>query len=318
MHNGRVFDWNDARHFLAVAREGSTLAAGRRLGVDQTTVARRIAALERALGGKLFDRAVTGYRLTDAGRAALPAAERLEAEAGAFVQLVEQHHRRLSGTIRLTTNEVTANMLVMPSLPDFAALYPDIRIEMIVDSQLLDVGRGEADVALRAAQHPGTGPIVARRLRDLPWALYCSPAYARANGCPRSAADLAGHAIVGGEGWVAELRAVAWLEAMAGSDRVAARSNNLPALAAASGAGLGLCALPCGLGGFAPDLIHCMDLDESLHSALWLVTREQVRDEPRIRAFTAFLAARIVAMRSLFDERPTRSSPGAAGSASMI
>ena len=99
-----MFDWNDLRHFLAVARAGSTLAGAEALKVNQTTVARRIAALERSLGAKLFDRAQSGYRLTELGHELLPAAERLEIEAATVTRLVEQRSRRLAGTIRVTTN----------------------------------------------------------------------------------------------------------------------------------------------------------------------------------------------------------------------
>src|SRR6478672_6644283 len=107
-------DWNDLRHFLAVAREGSTLAAGRALHVSQTTVARRIAALEEALSLPLFDKRQAGYALTPAGEELLARAEQVEAAANGFSEAAIAHARDLSGTVRITTEEVYAITLLAP------------------------------------------------------------------------------------------------------------------------------------------------------------------------------------------------------------
>ena len=104
-----MFEWSDLRHFLAVARSGSTLSAAKILGVNQTTVARRVAALEEAIGEKLFDKTAGGYRLTEVGSAMVQNAERVEAEAEAFARMVAQRSRKLLGMIRVTTNDVLAD-----------------------------------------------------------------------------------------------------------------------------------------------------------------------------------------------------------------
>ena len=304
-----MFDWNDMRHFLAVARAGSTLAAAETLKVNQTTVARRIAALEQALGARLFDRAQSGYRLTELGRELLPSAERIETEAATVAQLVEQRLRRLAGTIRVTTNETIANVFLTPSLPDFADLYPDIRVEVVVDPRYLDLTRGEADVALRAAQHPGSGAIVVRKLRHLPWAVYCSRDYAARNGCPRSTEDLPRHKVIGPDGPLCEMAAFQWLEGSAGTAQVMARSNSLPNMVTAVRAGLGLAVLPCAIAEPETDLVRCIGPMDEIGAPLWLITREDGKDEPRIRAFTSFIAARIVAMRHLFELRDPPPEP---------
>ena len=304
-----MFDWNDMRHFLAVARAGSTLAAAETLKVNQTTVARRIAALEQALGARLFDRAQSGYRLTELGWELLPAAERLETEAATVKRLVEQRSRRLAGTVRVTTNETIANLFLTPSLAEFAALYPDIRVEVVVDARYLDLGRGEADVALRASEHPGSGPIVVRKLRHLPWAVYASRDYVARNGCPADVSELPRHAVIGCDGPLASLAAFVWLEREAGSARVQARSNSLPNMVTAARAGLGLAALPCAMGEPEPDLVRCIGPIDVIGHPLWLITRSDNKDEPRIRAFTSFISARIVAMRHLFELREPAERP---------
>lgn len=304
-----MFDWNDLRHFLAVARAGSTLAAAEALKVNQTTVARRIAALEQSLGARLFDRAQSGYKLTELGAELLPAAERLEVEAATVARLVEQRSRRLAGTIRVTTNETVANLFLTPSLPDFAELYPDIRVEVVVDPRYLDLSRGEADVALRAAQDPGTGPIVVRKLRHLPWAVYCSRDYAARSGCPRELDDLPKHKVIGSDGPLRDMAAFQWLEGAAGAAQVIARSNSLPNMMTAIRAGLGVAVLPCAMAEPEPDLVRCIGPLDEIGAPLWMITRSDNKDEPRIRAFTSFIAARIVSMRHLFEPRDPSPEP---------
>jgi DNA-binding transcriptional LysR family regulator len=303
-------DWNDIRYFVAVARAGSTLAAAEGLKVNQSTVARRIGALEQALGLKLFERLHSGYRLTDAGREILPIAERLELEAKTILRLAEQRARRIAGTVRVTTNEPLANLFLSPCIREFTDLYPDVRIEVVVANEALDLARGEADIALRAGTQPGTGNLLVRKLRDLQWSVYSSRDYARRHGCPRSMQDLAGHAVVGGDAALERVPGPAWLERLAGSERVVARSNSVTHMVAAIKAGLGLGALPCTLGELDPELIRCIEPPPELDSPLWLITRADLADEPRIRTFTAFMSARIVSMRHLFEVRPEQAGFG--------
>ena len=304
-----MFDWNDLRHFLAVARAGSTLAAAEGLKVNQTTVARRIGALEQALGAKLFDKASAGYRLTELGAELLPVAERVEVEAETVLRLTEQRARRLTGTVRVTTNETIADIFLMPSVSEFCELYPHIRLDIVVDARHLDLNRGEADVALRVGGSPGTGAIVARKLRHLPWGVYCSRAYAARSGCPSAPEKLCEHRILGAEGSLAAIQAPRWLEEMAGSERVIARSNTLPNLLIAAQAGLGLAVLPCAMAEPHEELVRCIGPIDELGAPLWLVTRTDLKDEPRIRAFTSFIAARIVSMRHLFELRDRDALP---------
>lgn len=297
-------DWNDLRHFLAVARGGSTLAAAESLRVNQSTVARRIAALEQALGVALFARSQSGYRLTEAGEELLAPAERAELEAETIHRLAEQRLRRLAGTVRVTASEALANTFLNPCLREFNQLYPDMRVEVAIADRSLDIARGEADVALRAGVQKGEGAIVVRKLRDLEWSIYSGRDYARRNGCPQSIEDLRGHAVVDGDGSAATLPGILWLKQHAGTDRIVARSNSLTHLAAAVRAGLGLGALPCSIGEPDPELIRCIEPPPELNSALWLVTRADIKDEPRIRTFTDFISARTVSMRHLFELRP--------------
>src|SRR5690606_22007553 len=144
--NRTMFDWNDLKAFLAVARGGSTLGAAKAMGVNQTTVARRIEALESALRLKLFERGQTGSRLTEAGRDLMAEAEKVEAAAQAFDSRAAAQQRGLAGNIRITATEIIANAAVTPALGEFRRLYPDIQVDLILTDRALDIERGEADV----------------------------------------------------------------------------------------------------------------------------------------------------------------------------
>lgn len=313
-----MFDWNDLRYFLAVARAGSTLGAAEALRVNQSTVARRVASLEQALGARLFEKRQSGYRLTDLGREILPTAQSAEREAETVLRLVEHRARRLSGTIRVTTNETIANLFLTPSMIEFAELYPDVRVDMVVDHRFLDLVRGEADIALRVGPSPGSGAIVARKLRYMPWAIYCSSDYAARHGCPASVEEFPRHKVIGGDGPLSALLALKWVEEAAGSDRVIARSNSLPNLQRAVQAGLGVAALPCAMGEPDRNLIRCIGPLDEIAMPLWLVTRSDHKDEPRIRAFSSFISARIVAMRHLFELRDAPEEVGTAPIPGML
>ena len=294
-----VYDWNDLRYFLAVARTGSTLAASRALGVNQTTTARRVAVLERAIGMKLFDKSQAGYALTEAGVELLAAAERVEVEANAFADQAEAMGRRISGVIRVTTNEGLANVVMAPALSAFRRLHPEVRVDLVVDERRLDLARGAADVALRTGSRPTEAGLVGRRLTPMAWAAYCSRDYAERQGCPGCVDSLCRHAVIGADGPIAALPGWTWLRQAAPEAEVVARSSSITNLISAVRAGLGVTVLPCILADSDPALVRCVGPIEGVRSDLWLLTREDLRDVPRVRAFLDFLAAYIAGMRHL-------------------
>lgn len=302
MQTGDMYDWNDLRYLLAVARGGSTLAASRKLEVNQTTVARRLEALEAALGVKLFDRSQTGSRLTQAGADLIELAETVERSAGALAERGAAHARGLAGVVRVTTNELTANVAIMPVLPEFHRLFPDIHVEMIITDQFLDLRAGEADVSVRAARAITDQDVVARRLLDISWALYASRGYIALHGRPRTPADLAEHLLVGGDHPIGAIEAIVWMLAQAPDAEVVCRSNTLSNLTQAVKAGLGVGPLPRLIGAAEPDLIQCMVAPTDFASALWILTATALKTTLRVRAFIDFVAPNIVArMRAIQD-----------------
>jgi len=292
-----MFDWNDIRHFLAVARTGSTLGAARELGVNQTTCARRIEALEAALGQRLFDRTRTGRTLTDAGRNLLPAAEAVEQAALAFDSAAASHGRKIAGTVRVTTTEVVANLWLSPALADFRRLYPDIRVELISGDRFLDLMKGEADVAIRSTGRPTEAGCVIRKLSTIAWAVYCSRDYAERRGAPRGIEDLSNHVVVGGADDLAFLPALQWLFRMAPTAEIHTRSNSLMNLFYSVRAGLGVAPLPVTLAESDSTMVRCSEVIPELESAVWLIAPEHLRDIPHVRAFMDFVAPYMAATR---------------------
>lgn len=307
-----MFDWNDVRHFLAVARTGSTLTASRELKLSQPTVARRVAALEEALGVTLFERRQAGYRLTEEGEALVADAAAMEAAALALADGAKARARSLAGSVRLTCNEITATYHLAPILAEFRRSYPDIRVDIVVTEALLDLGRGEADVAIRATDRPEGPGVVARKLLEVPWVVYASRSYIEAHGKPERWADLAnGHRIIGGDAQISPIPALQWFESQAAPDAVVARANTFQALIANIRAGLGLGPLAVGLFDGEADMVPCLMLPARFSGQIWLVTHERVRRLPRVRALLDFIAAYVSARRAIFPPALSDADGGA-------
>lgn len=286
----RGVDWNDLKYVLAVAQTGSALRAAEQLGVNQTTVLRRLDALEAQVGASLFERRRTGLTLTAAGQRALEAAERIDGEIGGLVAALAAQRRTLAGSVRLTTSESMAYRLVTPCLRAFHELHPGVMVELIAHDEPLDVARGDADVALRAGFRPEGAGIVARRLPDSGWTIYCSQAYAAERGMPRSVDAIGGHAVVGFDGRMVALPGWQWLITAAPGASVRVRSNSMIAMIFNLKAGLGVGPLPTIIGDGEPELVRCFPPPKEITSEMWLIVRESSKNEPHVRAFADFLA----------------------------
>lgn len=300
-----MFEWSDLRHYLAVARSGSTLSAAKILGCNQTTVARRIAALEEALGEKLFDKTAGGYRLTELGSAMMQNAERVEGEAEGFSRMVAQRSRKLLGMIRVTTNDVLADCLLTPWLREFTQRFPVVQVETVITDRQLDLSRGEADIALRAATlSPGPmgDGVVVRRLATGKWGVYAAKTYAAEHGLPRTPDELAKHPIIAGSGELARFDPAFLKEARAKGAVIRQASSSILNIAGAIRSGLGVGGIPCMLGELDPDLQLCFTFDEADY-ALLLMTREEMRNLPHVRAFNDFIASRTNALRHMIEGR---------------
>ena len=288
-----MFDWNDLRAFLAVAETGSTLAAGRRLRVSQTTVARRIAALEQAIGVPLFDRRQAGYALTAAGESLLERARQVEIAAGRFAEAAAAQQRDLGGTVRLTTEEIFANSLLGPWLRELHELHPEIRIELDTSRTVRDLSAGEADIALRATSKAAPAGVVGRRLCVDDWTLYCSRDYGARHGVPTTKEELKAHALVGGGGGNLERAYSAWIHELGLDAQVAIHHGTSTGLLSAVRSGFGIAVLPCIVADSEADMIRCLPPRRDHGRVLWLLTHERVRHAPRVRVAIDFLYERL-------------------------
>lgn len=286
-------DWNDLRYFLSVARNGSTLAAGRELRVSQTTVARRLAALEDALKLHLFERRQAGYALTPAGQELVEAAAKVEAAAASFAEAAAARTREVSGSVRITTDEIFAMTLLAPMLRDLHEAHPQIRVELDTSMLVRDLAAGEADIALRGTSAEQRAGVVGRRLCADDWTLYCSRDYAERKGLPHSQDDLKQHAIIGGGGGNLWRHYKAWIEKLGLEEQVAVHQSSSTGLLASVRSGFGIGVLPCIVGDADPDLVRCLPPPPQHGRTFWLLTHERVRHTPSVRTVVDFLYNRL-------------------------
>ncbi len=146
-----MFDWNDLRFLLAIARQSSTLAAAKTLKVSQPTVQRRLAALERSTKRKLVERHPSGYRLTEFGKLLIPYAEEVERSVTALGRQITTGGQDFGGTLRVTCPEGVASRLLAPLVEAFRTEYPELRVDLIMTDRRLDLAKGEADVTAEGA-----------------------------------------------------------------------------------------------------------------------------------------------------------------------
>lgn len=303
MQNGPMFDWNDVRHFLAVARGGSTLAAAKTLGVNQTTVARRIEALEAALGLKLLERGQAGSRLTEAGEALRLDAEKLERAADGFNTQAQAYQRGMAGVIRVTANESVANSAMAPAIAEFRAQFPAVKVELIVSDHFLDLEKGEADIAMRGFTQVKDSALVGRKLVDVEWGFYASYDYVLRHGAPSGPHELGDHALVGGERELENMAPMRWMAANAPDSAIQFRSNNLTNLMHSLKAGLGVGPLPAVVGDPERGLVRCFGPLPDFPSSIWILTRPDLKDVPRIRAFMDFVIPHFTTRYRGFQEK---------------
>jgi len=294
-----MFEWGDLRYLLAVARHGSTLAAARALGVNQSTVHRRLAELERRLGAPLAIRHPTGYRLSEFGAAILPYARSVEDAVIALERRAVGAGETPSGTIRLTCPEPILGRLIRSGLIDrFHARYPEAHVELLTSDRYLDLSHGEADVALRSGE-PEDPDLVGRKVADSIWAVYASPDYIARNGRPATVADLARHRLIAFDGPMARHRANAWINAVAPGATIAATNSSVLGVLLAAKSGLGVAALPVTIAEAEPGLIEVLPPIAELARGWYLLTHPDLRRQPRIAAFFDFAIEELPALRSV-------------------
>jgi DNA-binding transcriptional LysR family regulator len=280
-------NWDDLRFFLVLARRGTLSAAARELGVTQPTVGRRIAALERRLGAKLFDRRSDGFFLSRWGADVLERAERVEADVIAAERHVSGRDEGVRGTVRVTAAEWLVTGVLPPLLAPLLAKHPELVVQLVADQRHLNLARREADVALRPRRFDQDG-IVQRATAKLGFGLYAGHAYFAARGVPTWGGGR-GHALVAMIDDAGDV-ARGWLRSALPEATIVVRTNGRDAMLGLATAGVGLACLARVVGDGVAALQR-IDLSPALPSpTLWLGVHRDASSTPRVRALTAHLS----------------------------
>ncbi|HMJ11145.1 MAG TPA: LysR family transcriptional regulator [Polyangiaceae bacterium] len=281
-------DWDDLRYFLAVHRSGTLAGAASELRINATTVGRRLTALEEQVHTRLFDRTPDGYALTPAGLDLLPRAERMESEALAVEREVSGADQRPSGLVRVSVTEMLATRFLVPHLPRFNERYPEILIDLNCTTRSVNLGRREADIALRLAR-PHEDNVVTKRLASIHLSLYASNGYLAERGAPEDAErSLNGHRAI----LFASSRAFslenAWFEARLDGAHVVLRSDSVSSIYSAAAAGLGLALLPTVVADADSSLTRIRTETGPEPRVVWQTVHVDLQRSARIRAVLDF------------------------------
>lgn len=294
----RSFDWDDLRFALAVASGGSLAAGGRLLGVNHTTVLRRIAALEKRLGARLFERLPSGYALTPLGEELVEAARGVDEAVGRLELRLAGADLSVSGLVRVTTTDTLAVSLLPEILAELKAAHAGIEVEMTTSNLFLNLTRREADVAIRPADDPPQ-VLFGRRISSVGFAVYGKRKARSARTLPP--AELARHSWIGPDDSLSATAAARWIATTLPGATVAARADSFVTMAALAEAGIGLAALPCYLGDRSTTLVRMSQPIEAMRTGLWLLTHEQLRRTARIRIFLEFVGAALAKRRKAIE-----------------
>lgn len=276
-----MLDWDDLRHFIALADEGSLSAAARRLRVEHATVARRIAALETSVGVKLVDRRAGRYALTPDGERVAESARRMEAEAFAIERAVHARRELVSIEVSVSAPPVIVSRLIAPHLVALRQAHPHIRMRLLAESRTVSLPRREADLALRLTR-PSDLSLVARKLGSVTYRLYGSAEYLGG----RKEED---YEFIAFDESLDSAPHQVWLKELAGKRPIVLRTNDMAAQCAAAEAHMGIAALPSFLGE-ATGLQQADPANRSIVRDIWLTYHEDLRDNAAIVTVAAFLA----------------------------
>jgi DNA-binding transcriptional LysR family regulator len=295
-------DWNEPRLVLAVKRAGSLTAAAGALGIDHSTAFRRLNALEKKLGVRLFERLPGGsYQATAAGERMSAAAERMEDATLALDRDIAGSDHRLAGRLRVTSSETLAYSMLARHFAAFRQAHPGIVVELLIDNRVLDLSRHETDIALRPVR-PREGDLWGRKLADVAWTLFASPVLLEAIGGPLSRAkDVARHPLIGWHEDAGRIVAADWLARAAPAKTFVYRTSSLVNQLVAAKAGVGLALLPCYLGDGQPGLVRALaDPIADVAGELWIVTHADLKATARVRAFFDIVGGGLAEQREMF------------------
>jgi len=298
-HTLADFDWNDLRSFLAIARSGRLTAAAARLQVDHTTLSRRLAALERALKAKLFDRSPSGYTLTEQGLRLLPTAEEMERLALTAQERVGGSAASVEGTVRIGSPEGFGSYFLAPRIAGLKDRHPRLNVQLVAASAVFSLARRDADVVVSVSRPPA-GRLTVSKLIDYDLGLYAAPSYLAAHPPIEGTDHLCRHRFVSYIGDLLTFPELDFQQHVAPDCATSLESSNLVAQLRATLAGAGLCVLPAFLAGEEQGLVRVLPDEVSLTRSLWLIVHQDLADLARVRAVVRFIKEEVEAARATF------------------
>lgn len=298
--------WDDVRYFLAVAREGSVRRAAVALGVNHSTVSRRIRQLEDRYGARLFDPLPTGFTLTPTGEDVLELARDIELDMATLTARMAGRDVAISGSLRISIGDNFVPRLA-PLLARMTSTYPQMQIQVAVSNHVADLVNREADIALRVS-NLDPEPNVGRRIGTMAMAVYASRRYIARN---RGLTELSAFDWIGwDESWAnAHTR---WMQKSIPKKNIACRVNSPAAMYEMTRAGAGVSHLFCYVGDADPDLVRVVPELSEFSAGLWLLTHPELRNTARIRAAIDFIEQDLTKELERIEGRlpgPARSRP---------
>jgi len=293
------FEWSDLRYFLAVARSGKLTEAARRLEVEHSTVSRRLAALEHALGARLFDKEPGGYKLTTDGEKLLPSAESMEAIALASQGHLADSNRSVSGTVRIGAPDGFGSHFLAPRLGRLAKAHPDLEVQLIALPRVFNLTKREADIAISLSR-PKEKRLQSDKLTDYSLRLYAAPSYLAKYPPIRSSTALADHSFIGYVDDLIYAPELDYLRLAAKDIRAMLKSSTLVAQLEMTLAGAGICILPDFLARQHPELKLVLANEVELTRTFWLLVHADIRNLARVRVVSELITAEVQKEHRLF------------------
>jgi len=306
-----TLDWNALQFILALARRQSLERAAEELAVDPSTVSRRVRALERDIGARVFDRTASGHRLTAVGRGLLLTAERVEADIAAMEREAARADQRLEGVVRIATSDAFGRHRLSAILCSFRRQHPLVDFDLVADIRPASLIRREADVAIRLVR-PAQALLASRLVATLGHGLYASREYL--SGHPFDPGEpTRGQSLLGYHSSLAALPEARWLDERAQGARFALRANRVDLLVPAAVGGMGLAVLPCYIADAEPSLVRLLGPRDVVTRELWLVLHRDSRRIGRIRAFVDHFTAEVRATAAALQGEAPAAASAAAG-----
>ena len=278
-------NWDNLRYVLVVAKKGSVAAAARELGVNRSTVLRRIDSFQKEIGCRIFERSKSGYALTIEAEKIIDAANEVESVIFNIQRQIEGNELRLEGELRVTTTDTLMVSKIGPHLADFHRKYPHITVTVSVTNSVLDLTRRDADVAIRPTKEPAP-PLIGHRVAEVRFGVYASPDYLNSVG----RLNLADHHWIGFDTNLQSTMPARWLEERFPDAKVCFKSDTFVGLRVAAEHGMGLALLPHYLGDASSQLTCLAAPTEELNMGLWLLTHPDLKQSARVSAFLEHFA----------------------------